>query len=388
MPSRAGLYLPVPHQSGWIPAMPSPVRFKYSISVLLFLFAAAAITFSQQVPTFTSDVKVVNVLATVRDKHGNIVNSLTKDDFLLKEDGRPQAIRYFSRDTDLPLTLGLLVDTSFSQLQELDSEKRASTSFVSTVLREGTDSAFLIHFDREVELLQDITSSREKMAAALQSLQAPQMERRHGGYPGGSGGSGRTSRAGGPGDGTHLYDSIFLASDELLAKRQGRKAVIVLTDGVDHGSKVSLERAIETAQRSDAMVYAIYFEGQEGGGYQRLPGPWGGGRRGGNWPGGGGRYPRPTPEPAVDGKKVLERLSRETGGRMFVVSKKEAVEKIYEQIQDELRNQYNLGYTPDGAADNSSDYRHIRVTTKQKDMKVQAREGYYAARQVSAKPGE
>jgi VWFA-related protein len=389
--------------------------WKRSVAVLVFLCAVMALVVAQQVPTFTAEVKVVNVLATVRDKHGQIVNSLTKDDFILEEDGRPQTIRYFARETDLPLTLGLLVDTSGSQLQQLDSEKRASATFVNDVLREGKDSAFLIHFDREVELLQDITSSRAKMADALQLLQAAQNGGRRGGggYPGGGGrgggypggrggGSGQTGR-GGPGDGTHLYDSIFLAADELMAKQQGRKAIVVLTDGVDHGSKMSLEQAIETAQRADTMVYSIYFEGREGG-YRRAGGGWGGGRRGGGWPGGGGGWPggsggrwpggggggspRPSGEAAADGKKVLERLSQETGGRMFVVSKKEAIEQIYAQIQDELRNQYNLGYTPDRAANDGPDYRHIRVTTKEKDLRVQAREGYYASRQLGARPGE
>ncbi len=365
----------------------------------------------QQVPTFHSDVNVVNVLATVRDKHRKIVNSLTKDDFILEEDGKPQTIRYFSRETDLPLTLGLLVDTSFSQVRELDSEKRASTIFVDDVVREGKDSTFLIHFDRDVELLQDLTSSRQKIASALQLLQAPLKEQQRGGgypgggspggHPGGRGGSGRSSGGGGSGDGTHLYDSIYLASNELMAKQQGRKAIVVLTDGVDHGSKMSLEQAIETAQRADTMVYSIYFEGQEGGS-QRSAGPWGGGRRhgggwpggGGGWPGGGGgwpgggRYPRPTEQSSADGKKVLERLSRETGGRMFVISKKEPIEQVYSQIQDELRNQYDLGYTPDRAADSGSDYRHIHVAVKEKDLQVQAREGYYASRQLAAKSSQ
>jgi VWFA-related protein len=384
-----------------------PPGFRAALALLLFTTGAAAPT--QQVPTFSANVNVVNVLATVRDKHGKIVNSLSKDDFILEEDGRPQTIRYFTRETDLPLTLGLLVDTSLSQLQQLDSEKRASTTFVNDVLREGTDSAFLIHFDREVELLQDITSSRGKMDSALQLLQPPQRDSRQraGGYPGGGGGNpggrgggaGRT-RGGGPGDGTHLYDSIYLASDELMAKQHGRKAIIVLTDGVDRGSKLSLDRAIETAQRSNTMVYSVYFEGQEGG-YRRAGGPWGGGRRGGSWPGGGGgwpgggggwpgggqRHPRSPGAAAPDGKKVLERLSRETGGRMFTVSKKQPMEQIYAQIQDELRNQYNLGYTPDRAGDSGSDYHHIQVAVKQKDMKVQAREGYYASRPLNGTAG-
>jgi VWFA-related protein len=374
--------------------------------VLAFVALATATLFAQQqqAPTYSVNVKVVNVLATVHDKHGNIVNNLNKEDFILEEDGRPQTIRYFARDTDLPLSFGLLVDTSRSQLQALDQERTGSASFVDSVLREGKDSAFLIHFDHEVELLQDVTSSRQKFVSKLQELQESPEDNQQGGggYPGG--GSGR--RGGGWGKGTLLYDSIFLASDEIMQKQQGRKAIIVLTDGVDHGSKTSLESSIETAQRANVIVYSIYYPGQEagdrrmgsgGGGYP------GGGRRGGGWPGGGGvgwpgggRYPgggggypggggRPPRTSSEDGKKVLERLSRETGGRMFAVSKKDTVDQIYKQIEDELRNQYKLGYTPDRAADQGSSYRHIKLTTKQKDLTVQAREGYYPSTQVVAK---
>lgn len=376
------------------------------IVALLALVTAATLLAQQQqpqqqTPTFSVDVKVVNVLATVRDKRGSIINSLSQDDFILEEDGRPQTIRYFTRETDLPLSFGFLVDTSRSQLQALDQERTGSATFVNEVLREGKDSAFLIHFDHEVELLQDVTSSRAKLVSALQGLQESQYDRtqRGGGNPGGGrGGSGR--RSGGPGAGTLLYDSIFLASDEVLHKQQGRKAIIVLTDGVDHGSKMSLDRAIESAQRANTIVYSIYYPGQEGGDrHSGMGGPWGGGRRGGGWPGGGGRWPGGgggypgggTPYPrqsSDDGKKILERLSRETGGRMFAVSKKEPIDHIYAQIQDELRNQYNLGYTPNRAADNTSDYHHIHVAAKQQDLTVQAREGYYASRQVTAKQPE
>jgi len=390
---------------------PAITMFSSYKRVLVFVTFAMAAAFAQQqqAPTYSVNVKVVNVLATVRDKHGNIVNNLNKDDFILEEDGRPQTIRYFVRDTDLPLSFGLLVDTSRSQLQALDQERTGSAAFVDSVLREGKDSAFLIHFDHEVELLQDVTSSRQKLVSKLQDLQeSPEDSQQQGG--GGSPG-GASGRHGGWGKGTLLYDSIFLASDEIMQKQQGRKAMIVLTDGVDHGSKTSLESAIETAQRANVIVYSIYYPGQEsgdrrtgmgGGGYP------GGGRRGGGWPGGGGvgwpgggRYPGGgggypggggrTPAPRTsseDGKKVLERLSRETGGRMFAVSKKESVDQIYHQIEDELRSQYNLGYTPDRAADQGSQYRHIKLTTKQKDLTVQAREGYYPSQQVVAKQSE
>ena len=332
-----------------------------------------------QPPTISVNVKVVNVLATVRDKHGDIVSNLSKDDFVLEEDGRPQTIGYFARETDLPLTLGLLVDTSMSQRRVLDQERSASSTFLDQVLRVDKDRAFLIHFDREVELLQDLTSSRQKLESALALLQTPQLHRadREGGgnSPGGNSpdsypGSGR--RGGGGGGGTLLYDAVYLASNELMKKQQGRKALIVLSDGVDRGSKETLASAVEAAQRANTLVYSILFTSEQpyGGGYGGR-GMGGMGRRGG-WP---GRYPQ---QERPDGKKILEQISKQTGGRLFEVSKKLPIEQIYAQIQDELRNQYSLGYTPD-RADVGAGYHKIHLTTKQKDLTVQARDGYYAA---------
>ena len=144
----------------------------------------------QQTPTFSSDVNVVNVLATVRDKHGQIVNNLTKDDFKLEEDGRPQTIRYFAKETDLPLTLGLLVDTSPSQRRVLEQERVASYAFLEHLMREDKDKAFVIHFDWEIELLQDLTASRKKLNAALEKVDNPEFEQ-----SGGGGGVTRLRRA-------------------------------------------------------------------------------------------------------------------------------------------------------------------------------------------------
>src|SRR5579862_4197905 len=227
---------------------------------------------SQQPPTISSEVNVVNVLATVRTKHGEIVRNLTKDDFVLEEDGRPQTIKYFTHESDLPLTLGLLVDTSMSQRRVLDQERNASQIFLDQVLREDKDKAFVIHFDREVELLQDLTSSRQKLESALGLLETPAPRMRPG-----QGAPGRTGPRGRRGGGTSLYDAVLLASDELMRKQQGRKAVILLTDGVDTGSKVSLAEGIAAAQRADTLIYSILFSDHEAysgfGGY--------GGRRGG-----------------------------------------------------------------------------------------------------------
>jgi VWFA-related protein len=346
------------------------VRLVQALTIVLLLGSQPL---RSQGPTISVDVKVVNVLATVRDKHGEVVRNLTKDDFTLEEDGRPQAIRYFTQESNLPLTLGLMVDTSMSQRRVLDKERTASDSFLDKML-EPKDMAFLIHFDREVVLLQDLTSSHEKLESGLRSLQTPSFTRDQGDQsPDASPGSHRRGMGGG--GGTLLYDAIFLASDELMKKQQGRKALVVLSDGVDRGSKETLEKAIESAQRADTAVYSILFADDEPrGDWGSFGGSGGGGGMGRH--GGGRRYPQ---ESRPDGKKILERISKETGGRLFEVSKKQSIEKIYDQVQDELRNQYDLGYTPD-KTDLEPGYRRIRLTTKQKNLVLQARDGYYAER--------
>ena len=326
-------------------------------------------------------VNVVNVLATVRDKHGKIVNSLTKDDFTLSEDGRPQSIHYFSRETDLPLTLGLLVDTSLSQRRVLDQERSASHSFLDQMVREDRDKAFIIHFDREVELLQDLTSSHQKLEEALGSLSTPEYPQPEGNggagnWPGGGHGGGH--HGGHHVGGTMLYDAVFLASDELMRKQEGRKALVLLTDGVDTGSKENLDAAVESAQRANTVVYSILFKDDES--YGRRSGF---GRPGIGFPGGGRPSGQRYPEQRPDGKKVLERISRETGGRLFEVSSKKPIDQIYSEITEELRNQYNLGYTPDREASNDAVYHKIQLSAKQKDLFVQARDGYYANTEAS-----
>jgi len=341
---------------------------------------------AQEVPIFSSDVKVVNVLATVRDKHGQIVNNLTKDDFKLQQDGQPQTLHYFAKETDLPLTLGLLVDTSMSQRRLIEQERTASYSFLNNLMRPDKDKAFVIHFDWEVELLQDATSSRPKLEAALDKLDNPRFGGGSGGGTspgGGSGGSGYPGGGGGRGGGHHigggtdLYDAVFLASDEVARKLQGRKALIILSDGVDTGSRVSLDRAIETAQRANTVVYSILYAdpdayGHQGYGGMGRHGGWGG-PGGGMGRGPGGGYPQ---QQHPDGKKVLERIARETGGRFFEVSKKQPIDQIYSQIEQELRNQYSLGYTPDKAVAGPG-YHKITLTTTNKDLIVQTRDGYY-----------
>jgi VWFA-related protein len=319
---------------------------------------------------FSSDVKVVNVLASVRDKQGKVVSVLGKDDFTVTEDGRPQTIKYFSHETDLPLTLGLLVDTSLSQRRVLGQERSASFRFLDRVLRADKDLTFVIHFDHDTELLQDLTSSRMDLQRALDKLELADSRRGNGGggYPGGGypGGGYPSGGSGGRIAGTTLYDAIYLASNDIMKAQKGRKAVILLTDGEDNGSKTYLNDAIEAAQRSDTIAYSILFTDDE----QSQPMVrMGGGRRGGM------RQPMPVSSHRGDGKKILERISRETGGAFFEVSKKLSIDEIFDRIQEELRNQYSIGYTSDSTS--SSGFRAIKVTVKQSGMKVQAREGYY-----------
>src|SRR5208282_2930151 len=268
---------------------------------------------SQQSAPIILDVNAVSLLATVRDKKGDIIRNLTKDDFAL------------------------------------DQERAASRTFLDQVLRVDKDKAFVIQFDREVTLLQDLTSSREKLQAAIEHIDTPQFSQSgssgggggsSGGSSGGSaGGSGGRGSHGWGGGGTLLYDAVFLASDELMKKQHGRKALIVLTDGVDHGSKENLQEAIATAQRADTLVYCILFADKEaygnGGGF-------GGPHMGGGMGGRHGGYPRPTEESRPDGKKVLKQMSEATGGRFFEVTKKEPIDKIYDAIDEELRYQYSL----------------------------------------------
>lgn len=323
----------------------------------------------QERPKLSVEVKLVTVYATVRDKHGKYVSNLPQEDFSVEEDGRPQTIRYFEHESNVPLSLGLLVDTSLSQRRVLGEERTASQAFLDHLLRADKDKACVIHFDREVELLQDLTASPSKLETALILLEIARPDFSKQGGGGSSGGSG-----GGPGPGGHpyrfmggtlLYDAVYLASNEVMLGLPGRKAVIVLTDGVDRGSKKTLEMAVESAQRADTVVYGILFEGEEGYDYSRERGGYGGNR--------GSRYPQ---QSRPDGKKVLERMAGETGGRMFQVSKKLPIEQIYAQIAEELHNQYSLAYTPD-RENPGTGFHKIHVATKERELIVQARSGYY-----------
>jgi VWFA-related protein len=352
----------------------------------LSLFPAARLLSGQQIPIgeqtpkYSADVKLVNLFATVRDKDRKIVKGLTKDNFSLDEEGRPQTIKFFEAETSLPLNLGMLVDTSGSQARVLGQERRAAINFFDQILREDKDQAFVIHFDYESELLQDFTSSRQKLEQSLDQLavarpRQQQTQQQGGGYP--QGGGRRYPQGGG---GTKLYDAILLASNDLMSKQTGRKALILLTDGVDTGSRVTLFEGISAAQKADTLVYSVLFSDPDAYGspvYYPSPGM---GRR--------GRMPMPMPPPGggqdlPDGKKVLRQIAEETGGRFYQVGRFHfPLDKVFADIEEELRNQYNIGYTPDKPGE-SDEYRKIHLTAKtnkKKDLVVQTRAGYYTQR--------
>jgi VWFA-related protein len=358
-----------------------------SLLSALSLFPAARLLSGQQgpqPPNYSAEVKVVNLLATVREKSGQIVKGLTKDDFLLEEEDRLQTIRFFEQESGLALNLGLMVDTSGSQARVLDKERSASFKFLDQILRPERDRAFVLHFDFEVELLQDFTASPRTLEKALDLLQVgqpPQQQQtpaQGGGYPqGGSRGRGR----GGTG-GTKMYDAILLASEDLMNRQKGRKALILLTDGVDTGSRETLYQGISAAQKADTLVYSILFSDPSSYANQGGYGGPGMGRRG---RGGRGGMPMPMPrggeQDLPDGKKVLQQIARETGGRFYEVTYLHSIDKIFADIEEDLRNQYNIGYTPDPPAEPGA-YRRIHLTARtarKKDLIVQTRAGYYGS---------
>jgi VWFA-related protein len=343
---------------------------------------------SPSAATITVNAQLVNLPVIVRDKNGALVQNLTKDDFALSVDGHPQTIRYFDKDNDLPLTLGLLVDASGSVRSALEDERTASEAFLDQMMRDSStagpgsrapDEAFLIQFAHETDLLQDLTPSRPKLRAALNQVgteDRDDSQNNQGGGSGGGGGYGHHRGGGFHGGGTTFYDAVFLASGQVMQKQHGRKALVVLTDGEDRGSMETLQSAIASAQRAETVVYAIYFKGEQHG-YGGHGGGFGG--RGG-YPGGG----RGGQESHVDGKKVLAQMTAETGGRMFEVSGKQTFAAIYTQIAEELRSQYRLGYTPD-AASSAEGYHRVDLTlTKEKKLIVQTRDGYYGGRRHEA----
>jgi VWFA-related protein len=303
------------------------------ISRRTLLFGAACSAWAQQQATFSTDVKVVSLLATVHDRDGRVVKDLNKEDFTVWEDGKPQTIRYFSRESDLPLTLGLLVDTSRSQIDVLERERSASYTFLSQVLREKIDQAFVVSFDKQVQVLQGMTSSRQELSAALAKLQIP----------------GEVA--------TLIYEAVRQSSENLMRKQKGRKALILLTDGVSFRDKSDITTAIEFAQRADTMIYAIRFFGRT-----------------------------PTYRPVrkvvlgiaeANSKHSLERMANETGGESLEVTNDKPIEAVYSQIDELLRNQYNIGFTPDRPDDHGK-FHKIKLVGKDRTMTVRTSDGYYS----------
>jgi VWFA-related protein len=333
---------------------PKLIKPKFYSAAVLFLIVLSASGFAQQtqppppssdqdqpLETLRVNVNVVNLYFNVKDKHGRLIPDLNKDDFEINEDGKPQTVKYFSKETDQPLTLGMLIDTSGSQAQVLSIEQSVGAQFLQQVLR-PKDLAFLMNFDVNVELVQDFTNNGQQLRKSLNEVRI---------NTGGGGGTGIPGIGQGPFPtqtprGTLLYDAIFLAADEKLKSEVGRKAMIILTDGEDQGSQEKIQSAIEAAQKSDAMCYVLLI--QDRGVYNGF------------------------------GTGLMKKLSEETGGRVIEVGNKpEKLRDALDQISNELRTQYFIGYAPTNQKRDGS-YRKVEVRPKSKDYKIQARKGYYA----------
>jgi len=384
-------------------ALALAATFSVSAAAIAQESAAQQPAAEQSAATLKIQAREVVLPVTVRDKHGALVTSLKANDFTLTEDSRPQVIKSFTRESNLPFRLGLLVDTSRSVSGALDNERKAAGKFVDQMLpadpKAGTagDEAFLIHFDHEVELLEDFTNSREKLHHELDDMGPTHASNSsQGPETSDSGSSGESRRRGG----TQLYDAIYLASHDLMESKDGRKALIVFSDGADRGSKETLNDAIDAADHANVVIYTVYFKGEQeqngfggpgqggrrggGGGYPGGGGGYPGG--GGGYPGGGGGYPgggggRRGPDTTSangqDGKKNMEKIATRTGGRFFEAKKKDNLDEIYGQIAEELRGQYLLTYTPD-KVDTDGGYHKIALKASKDYLQVVTREGYYA----------
>jgi len=306
-------------------------------------------------------VALVDLLVTVRDKKGALAKNLQQSDFKIYEDGREQQIQRFARETDLPLTVGVLVDVSGSVASEIADERKAAKQFFTQVLRPEDDQAFVISFARDATLMQDLTNSIQKLSDGLDEL-APDRAAIDPGrvvmaqfpfpMPGGTGRGGPRRLPGGTPPisrrstrvfgGTVMYDAVFLAADEVLRPATGRKAIILITDGEDQGSRVTLTRALEASLKSDVIIYSIFVKPDRSG---------------------------------SGGEETLQRLSDETGGRVFRLQRN--LDKIFSEISDELRSQYSISYVPSRVGING-DYRRVEVRMVNKTLKAQYRQGYYA----------
>lgn len=359
---------------------------------LALLFAAAAS--AQSTPAVAPQLKpsehghvVVPVL--IHDKKGNLIPNLTAADFTLTDNTHPQTIQSFAPDPSLPLTLGLLAQTGPGISSWLPAEHRDGEAFLNQLMT-GSHShvkAFAIQFNLDVDLLENPSPSTAKLHQALAQLGVPQFN----GDTNGKYASTRFSkrkRKQRPG-GAALYDAIYLASSQVLNKVSGRKALILFSDGVDRGSKTTLNGAINAAQTAGVAVYAIYFKGQPppekfphnahnhlGLGYPgSYPGGYPGTYPGGGYPGGTSQPPPPQPTRRVNGKGILAYICSSTGGEMFD-SKRASLKTLLAQISDQMNTAYILAYnrTKDSS---DSGFHHILLKPRQKDQFVQITKGYW-----------
>jgi VWFA-related protein len=292
--------------------------------------------------TLKVNVNVVQLFFNVKDKKGALIPNLTKGDFQIFEDATPQTVKYFNAESNLPLTLGIMIDSSGSQRNVLDMEKEVGASFLRQILHDK-DEAFVISFDISVDLLQDFTRDVHRLQAALNKAKV-NVDYTSGGIPGMGGGPVPTHNA----PGTLLYDAVYLAGHDMLAKEVGRKAMILLTDGQDEGSRLKIQDAIEAAQKADSIVYVLLCADR-------------------GFYGGMGYF----------GESDMKNLTEQTGGRVINVGNKlDKLKEAFDQIAAELRSQYNIGYTPTNTKQDGS-YRKLEIKCKQ-NYKIQARSGYYA----------
>jgi VWFA-related protein len=366
-----------------------------STTVLALATLGSAVN-AQQAPAATTastsrPAQQVTLPVTVRDKKGELVPNLQKSDLMLNQDGRPQTILSLTPGTAQPYRIGLLIDTSRTVLGAIDAERKASGGFLDQMLpaESGKDKAFLLHFDREVELLEDFTGAREKLHSEIEDM-GPTAARHDDSQGPETTSDDRPMEHTRTGD-DQLYDAIYLAADELMKNQDGRKLLVVFSDGADHGSKETMNDALDAADHSGLTIYTVFFKGERErdygsdnnrGGHHGgigLPGSGGGG---GGYPGGypsggsGKRQPDPTSATGVDGKKIMQEIAARTGGHAYEAKHTSDLEAIYKLIGDELHGQYLLTYTPD-KPDDESGFHKVAVSAGNKDWSVTAPEGYY-----------
>jgi VWFA-related protein len=300
------------------------------LALALLVIACTATTAGplKQDDTLKVSVELVNVPFTVTDRHGRLVPGLTAKDFLVEEDGRRQEIRNFARENELPLTLAMLVDTSPSVRPVFEEEKTTANAFLESIMR-PKDLALIIGFDRSVTLVQDYTENVPLLKRAINELET--------------------------GGGTSVYDAVYLACKEKLGNEAGRKAIILISDGEDTTSKLKFNEALVSAYQSDTVIYSISNA-------MRSTFPYG---RRGRAGGGGGDI------------GTLRKFSSETGGATFVVNSQNTFKKIFDQIAQELRSQYSLGYNSTNVARDGK-FRQIKIVPRDSSYTVRARKGYYA----------